>query len=266
MMKKYEDSPVAVIGIASPASRGSATKIKARYKVEFPNACDLGGATFALWGVHPVSSFGFVVNEQGKIAYGYDLGFTFSGSKKAVFAEEATRYLRGAKDPFGITDVPATCKPVYKYLKYGQFGQARALAKRLLRSKDSQVKDFAEKVIAAADKTEQEKIDLMKQLAEEGRAGELQVEMEAFAIAFPTSRQKSKLRSCLSKAKSTADGRKEYLAASNFKKALMILKGHKKKAAQFCDAIAMQLGSTYHGKLAGKLSDGIKKATAKRTK
>jgi hypothetical protein len=244
MAKKYEDSPIAVIGIASPASRGSATKIKARYKVEFPNACDLGGATFALWDVHPTRSFGFVVNEQGKIAYGYDLGYIITSTKKAVFPDAATRYLRGATDPFGITDVPAECKSAYSYLKYGQFGMARALAKRLLRSASSQAKDVAEKIIAAADKTEQEKIDLMTQLAEEGRAGELQVETEAFAIAFPTSKQKSKLRSFLSKAKSSTSGRKEYLAASNFKKALMILKGNKAKAAQFCDAIAMQLGNT----------------------
>ena len=261
MAKKYEDSPVAVIGIASPASRGSATKIKARYKVEFPNACDLGGATFALWDVHPLKSFGFVVDEQGKIVYGYDLAYTMN--KKSYFGETAGRYLSGATDPFGITDVPPEGKSAYGYLKVGQFGQARALAKRLLRSGDSQVKDFAEKIIAAADKTEQEKIDLMKQLAEEGRAGELQEEIAAFTIAFPRSRQRSKLRSCLSKAKSTTSGRKEYLAASNFKKALMILKGNKAKAAAFCDAIATQLGDTYHGKLAGKLADGIKKATAK---
>jgi len=263
-MKKYEDSPVAVIGIASPASRGSATKIKARYKVEFPNACDLNGATFALWDCPPARSFGFVVNEQGKIAYGYDLAYTMN--KKSYFGETAGRYLSGATDPFGITDVPAACKSAYSYFKVGQFAQARALAKRLLRSGDSQVKDVAGKMIAAADKTEQEKIDLMKQLAEEGHAGELQEEIAAFMIAFPTSRQKSKLRSCLSKAKSTTSGGKEYAAATNFKRVLFALKGNKKTAAQLCDAISAKYGDTYHGKLAAKLSSGLKKATAKPTR
>jgi hypothetical protein len=246
-----------VIGIASPASRGSATKIKSRYKVEFPNAVDLNGATFALWDVHPSRSFGFVVNEQGKIAYGYDLGYVMN--RKSYFGETAGRYLSGAKDPFGITEVPATCKSAYSYLKVGRFAQARALAKRLLRSRDAAVKEVAGKIVAAADKTEQDKIELMKRLAEEGRAGELDEEIAAFTLAFPASRQKSKLRSFLSKAKSTTSGRNEGIAASNFNKVRAILKSSKKRAAEFCDAISGRYGDTYHGKLAAKLSGALKR-------
>ena len=249
-----------MIGIASPASRGSAHGIKSRYGVEFPNGVDLGGATFALWEVSPLRSFGFVVDEGGKIVYGFDLGYTSRGSRppELYFAEGAKRFLAGAKDPFGIDEVPAACRDAYAAFKTGQFGLAAVYAKRLLRSSDEKVKAVAGKIIAAADETESRRVGLMEGLAKDGKAGEFHEEMNAFLMAFPRSKHRSKLRTLMSRAKGTAKGRKEYVAASNFQRALGLLKSKKKNALALFQALARQFGETHHGKLADVLATKLR--------
>ncbi len=229
--------------------------MKTEHKVDFPNGVDLAGATFALWDVHPTRSFGFVVDESGKIVYGYDLNSVMQGTKLA-FGEGAARFLVDAKDPFGIDEVPEACKGAYSLLKVGQFDAARAMAKRLLRY--SAAAEVAAKIIAAADKTEREKFEGMSALAEAGKAGELQEEFKAFLVAFPRSKLKSKVMSLLSKAGKSGDGKEEATAARNFDRALSFLKSRRKQGLMLLKAIGEKYEGTYYGDIAKTLGAKLK--------
>ena len=254
--EKYIDSPVAVIGIASPDSRGSALSIKTKLKVDFPNGVDLQWATYALCEVRPTRSFGFVVDESGKIVYGYDLNYIVrdGGRGGLAFAHEAERYLKDAKDPFGIDDVPDECKGAYALLKVGRFEDARTIAKRLLRSS---VAATAEKIVAAADETEQKHFERMTALAEAGKAGELQEESKAFLIAFPRSKLKSKVKSLISKAGRSGDGKNEAMAAKNFDRALMFLEKKKTQGVMLLRVIGDKYEGTFYGDLAKTLGERL---------
>ncbi len=89
----------------------------------------------------------------------------------------------------------------------------------------------------------------MEKLADEGRAGELDVEIKAFLLAFPTSTKRFKLRQFTSKANRTQKGRREALAAANFNRALVLLgKSNdrlRSQARTMCQAIATQFQGTY---------------------
>ena len=228
------------------------------YKVNFPNGVDLGGATYALYGLHPTRSFGFVIDEEGKIVYGYDLGYYYTRGSQRVssFFSSAARHLENAKDPFGIGEVPAQCKTAYSFFKVGRYGDAKALAERLLKS--SEAKEVAEKIIAAADKVEQEKFERMQSLAEAGEAGQLHEESKAFQIAFPKSKLKSKIRTLISKADDKGKGKDEAMAAKNFDRALMFLDRQRKQSLMLLKAIAKKYEGTYYGGLADTLSLKLK--------
>ncbi|MHC4249373.1 MAG: hypothetical protein ACYS9X_09640 [Planctomycetota bacterium] len=249
---------MAVIGIATPKSRGSALNVEKKLKVDFPNGLDLAGATYVLWDVFPTKSYGFVVDESGKIVYGYDLNYVMRGTKpvKLAFGVESEKYLKDAKDPFGIDEVPAECKRAYALLKVGRFEDARTIAKKLLRS--SAAAATAEKIIAAADETEQKHFERMTALAEAGEAGELQEESKAFFIAFPRSKLKSKVKSLVSKAGRSGDGKNEATAAKNFDRALMYLQRKKAQGLMLMRAIGDKYEGTYYGDLAKTLGAKLK--------
>lgn len=232
--------------------------MRAKLKVDFPNGVDLAGATYALWEMHPTTTYGFVVDESGKIVYGFNLNYIVRGTKPSVlvFAGGAEKYLKDAKDPFGIDEVPEDCRGAYALLKVGQFAAAKALAKRLLGS--SVTAATAEKIIAAADKTEQEKFKRMSALAAAGKAGELQEEYKAFLIAFPRSKLKSKLKSLLSKTGRSGDGKKEAMAAKNFNRALMYLGRKKAQGLMLMKAIGEKYEGTYYGDIARTLGAKLK--------
>lgn len=251
-----------MIGIASPQSRGSAQSVKTKHDADFPNGVDLAGATFALYDVHPTRSFGFVINENGKIVYGYDLNYVteLGPNARLVFEGGADRFLAGAKDPFGIDvgELPEACKGAYALLKVGQFEAAAAMAKRLAKSKDAAVKDVAEKIIAAAEETEKKKLALMEELAEAGKAGELHEEIKAFLVAFPRSKEKSKAMSLLSEAKSGKEGKAEATAASNFDRGLGMLGKNTKQGVMFMKAVGDKFEGTPHGDVAKELAKKLK--------
>ena len=250
-----------MIGIASPQSRGSAQSVKTKLGADFPNGVDLAGATFALYDVHPTKSFGFVIDENGKIVYGYDLAYTTLGTEKQLyFAVQAERFLAGAKDPFGIDagELPEACKGAYALLKVGQFEAAAVMAKRLAKSKDASVQGVAEKIIAAAEETEKKKFSLMEELAEAGKAGELYEELKAFLVAFPRSKLKSKAKALLSKAKSGKEGKAEATAAANFDRGLGMLGKNKKRGVMFMKVVGGKFEGTPHGDVAKELAKKLK--------
>jgi hypothetical protein len=249
-----------VIGIASPRSESSAQLVRTRLKADFPNAVDLAWATYTLWRINPMESFGFVVDESGKVVYGYDLSWTFGRGldAKLLFEDGAERFLKDAEDPFGIdaAGLPEACRPAYGLLKVGRFDAAKALAKRL--TGKSACKDAAEKIIAAAEETERKKLDRMAELADAGSYGELNEEYKAFSLAFPRSRQKSKAKSLLSKAKSAKDNRDEAAAATNFDRAVMILRNKVSQGATLMRAIGMKYDGTYYGGIAKAIAPNMK--------
>ncbi|MHC5053226.1 MAG: hypothetical protein ACYTKD_00745 [Planctomycetota bacterium] len=230
----------------------------AKLKVEFPNGVDLAGATYALWEMHPTTTYGFVVDESGKIVYGYALTSYYKdgATRISAFGVDARKYLEGAKDPFGIDEVPEECKRAYALLKVGRFEDARTIAKKLLRS--SAAAATAEKIIAAADETEQKHFERMTALAEAGEAGELQEESKAFFIAFPRSKLKSKVKSLVSKAGRSGDGKNEAAAAKNFDRALMYLDRKKSQGLMLMRAIGDKYEGTYYGDIAKSLGAKLK--------
>ena len=259
MAKEYADSPVAFVGVASPASAGAAGTILKKYGVSFPNCVDKGGLTFALYGVSPTTSYGFVIDEEGKIVYSCSLSTYLRGSPGvAYFAHKAKPLLEDARDPFGIDSVPEAGRQVYDALKFGQFEIARAYARKLKGSRNAELKAFAEKVIKAVEEREKSHRELMKTLAEEGRVGELEAEIDAFQLAFPRAK-KSELRRLVSGAKRNGDGKQEALAAANFKRAAALFaKGSSSVRSQakiLCRAVAGRYQDTYYGRLAQILLD-----------
>lgn len=250
---------MAVVGVASVPSRASARRVSQKYGANFPNAVDLGTASASLYRINPRSSYGFVIDEEGKIVFGFNLGYyrTTGEGRAYVFELDSEKFLKDAKDPFGLEGVPGECTDAWAALKRGQFGPARALAKRLTGSGKADVKGAAERMIAAADETEKKRLELMEKLATRGRAGELQEEMKAFLLAFPRTKHKGKLRTLTSKAKSTAKGRQEALSALNFERVLGLLAKNNPKltsqALRLCRSISEQFGGTYYGRVADML-------------
>ncbi len=254
---KYIDSPVAVISVGTPKSRTSAQKILTKQNVNFPYGVDLAGATYALWELHPTTTYGFVIDEDGKIVYGFDLTYSYqSPGRPGVFVTDCGRYLKDAKDPFGITSVPDECKSAYALLKVGRFEDARTMAKKLLRS--ASAAEVAKQIIAAAEKVEAERFERMGALAEAGDAGELQEEYKAFLVAFPKSKLKSKAKSLVSKAGRSGDGKNEATAAKNFDRALMYLDRRPSQGLMLLRAIGDKYEGTHYGGLAKTLGAKLK--------
>jgi hypothetical protein len=255
MAKRYETSPVAFVGVATPESAGSAASVRQNHGASFPNAVDLGNVTYALYGVkNTTSSYGFVIDERGTVVYGYNLGYvtrTADGRIGNTFEAGAKSHLDGATDPFGITAVPAKCEPIHALLKTGQLDQARSLAGQLKLSSDQALKAFGLMVIAAVDGEERARLGAMEALASEGKAGELEVEAEAFRAAFP--RSASKAASLQGKAGSTQAGRDEAAAAANFAQVAQLLKRNssttRAQAVAVCQAVVARYPDTHYGKI-----------------
>ncbi len=222
--------------------------------MSFPNAVDCGGVTYALYGVSSASTYGFLIDPEGKVVVGWSLGtyYTRAGNPYC-FDTDIAKHVKSATDPYGIDAVPTACMNAYRALKRGQFAVARALAKSLLRARDEKIKGTAQKITAAADRVEAERLELMQSLAADGRAGELDEEIKAFLLAFPTSKQRFKLGGLASKAKRTEQGKRAVLAARNYERALALLKKNndrmRSQALTLCRAVATQFEGTYHAKL-----------------
>lgn len=256
MADEYADSPVVFVGVATPASASS------DLSVGFPSGVDLADLTYALYDCAGASSYGFVIDEEGKVVFGHNLGYFMSheGASVSVFTLQARSHLEGAGDPFGIDEVPRGGKQTYEALKYGQFDAARAYAKQLELSKDADpanlanLNEFAGKVIKAVEEYEKSRLKRIEALADEGRAGEVEAEIEAFVAAFPRA-EKSELQRLSSKAK--RNGGDEALAAADFKEVVALLKtGSSTTMAQaktLAQALVARFGSTYCGKLAQAL-------------
>ena len=257
MAKEYADSPVAFVGVATRASASSASSIPREHKVTFPNAVDLGGLTFASYWVSATSSRAFVIDEEGEIVFDYDLAHDrpgADGKKTSAFAAGAKKHLEGARDPFAFLNVPREWKLHHEAFKYGQFERARDYALPLRRSRSSAVRGFAEGVVAAVDELEAKRLEQMEALAGEGRAGELQAEIEAYLAAFPRAKR-SELRRLSAEAE--RNGKDEARAAADFKEALAPLEKHdpnlRAQARTRCEALAARYGSTYYGRMAQTL-------------